>query len=308
MNKFLNVDGLRELCSEDKDLMEEIKSASKCKHSKALREKINSKLEEIINPELKGKKVSETTINEFRIKLNENHEKSESINILGTSENDESSKIYNIENNNNESNCNIHQQDGDDKKDSKSDKDNTLPADSNGQGQNSGMSIAKDNSLEEPMKENNKKSASNGEGKKEKKKAADESVQAKAEGEKKAVYVDVSKLEAIDSARDKINVLENEIALIKKQFDIFQTRPDGTSEETNEKSLESLIPDLNEILNNSNEKITVTINKELLSKATKFVDAHSLIRLESVIRGGYDLNSTVVQSILLAFIHQNSLL
>ena len=68
------------------------------------------------------------------------------------------------------------------------------------------------------------------------------------------------------------------------------------------------IPSLNELLNSEVDKITVYINIELLIKATKFVDSHSLIRLESLIREKYDLNSTIVQSILLAFIHQNSLL
>lgn len=62
------------------------------------------------------------------------------------------------------------------------------------------------------------------------------------------------------------------------------------------------------MLNNTTEKIPVQINKELLVKATKFVDENSLIKLESLIRDGHDLNSTIVQSILLAFVQQNSLL
>jgi hypothetical protein len=134
-----------------------------------------------------------------------------------------------------------------------------------------------------------------------------EKIDGKSEGVKNAIYVDKIKLKEIDAAQHRINDLEESMKLLTVELEGFKQKLPSEQNMINDK-LMSLIPNLNELLNSGNDKITVSINKELLSKATKFVDAHSLISLENLIRGGYDLNSTIVQSILIAFIHQNSLL
>jgi hypothetical protein len=103
----------------------------------------------------------------------------------------------------------------------------------------------------------------------------------------------------IKTLTEKFNNLQGQIA---------KFMPKETQEEVPEKQdLNIQINTLNEIINSSNEKVTVEINRALLSKATKFVDAKSLVKLESIIREGYDLNSYIVQCLLLAFIHDNSL-
>lgn len=135
-----------------------------------------------------------------------------------------------------------------------------------------------------------------------------EKITGKVEGEKDAVYIGKDDIKKIDSVKDQIEAHKKSIEILKNQLENVQAKLKVTSQEKDKNNLLSQIPDLNELLNSSNEKITVAINKELLSKATRFVDTHALIRLENIIKNGYDLNSTVVQSILLAFIHQNSLL
>lgn len=136
-----------------------------------------------------------------------------------------------------------------------------------------------------------------------------EKTNGKVEGEKEIVYLNKKDLEKLNFTKDKIAEHEETIVTLKNKIESLEEKLKVPSpKEVDKKNPLSEIPILNELLNSCNEKITVTINKELLSKATKFVDEHSLIRLESIIRDGYDLNSTVVQSILLAFIHQNSLI
>jgi hypothetical protein len=102
----------------------------------------------------------------------------------------------------------------------------------------------------------------------------------------------------ISELNERIATLENIISKI---------RNDKTTIIEDKYNISIVIKDLNDLLNSKHEKVTVEINRELLSKVTKFVDSNSLIRLESVIREGHDLTSTIVQSILLAFMHEHSL-
>lgn len=134
-----------------------------------------------------------------------------------------------------------------------------------------------------------------------------ETIAGKTEVVKDIVLIDNNELKQIDDTKEQIRTHEKNINILNTQIEELN-RKLNSSKEKNRDNLMFQIPTLNDLLNSGNEKITVNINKELLSKAAKFVDAHSNIRLESIIRNGYDLNSTIVQSILIEFIQQNSLL
>lgn len=123
-------------------------------------------------------------------------------------------------------------------------------------------------------------------------------------GRERLKELELAEAENIQLKKEK-ELLTSENDKLKKENENLKQQLDGTLIDKN--NLFSEIPELNEILNSCNEKLDVSINKELLSMATRFVDDKSLVRLESIIRDGSNLSSTVVQSILLAFIKQNSL-
>ena len=141
-----------------------------------------------------------------------------------------------------------------------------------------------------------------------------EKIEAKSVGVKHAIVLTEDEIINIDSLKRRNNELEMTIKVLRNKIEELDQKcilPVGVKQQQINDIKDNFmaqIPSLNELLNSEVDKITVYINIELLIKATKFVDSHSLIRLESLIREKYDLNSTIVQSILLAFIHQNSLL
>lgn len=57
----------------------------------------------------------------------------------------------------------------------------------------------------------------------------------------------------------------------------------------------------------SNDNITIQVNKILLSKAAKYFDMNSILKFEDIIKEGNDINTLIVQYILILFIAQNSL-
>lgn len=95
--------------------------------------------------------------------------------------------------------------------------------------------------------------------------------------------------------------LKNKNELLNEQVKVFNDQKGIKHDFT------SKIPSLNDIAS-SQDKTSVCINKEILVKVTKYVDEHNLVKLENILINGRDLNSAIVQSVLLRFILQNSLL
>lgn len=118
-----------------------------------------------------------------------------------------------------------------------------------------------------------------------------------------------TELNTIDTLSLLNNKLVKENTTLKNQNDSLTQRIEVLKGQMGIKDddFTSKFQSINEIAS-SDTKISISINKEVLVKATKYVDAHSLIRLENIITNGYDLNSIIVQRILLEFIYQNSLL
>lgn len=131
-------------------------------------------------------------------------------------------------------------------------------------------------------------------------------------GERDGFYIGEEKIKELETLKTENTELKNSNQLLANENEklkaenlILKQQLYGTAEDKN--NIFAEIPELNDLLNSNNERINVTINKELLSMATRYVDNKSLVKLESIIRDGSDLSSSVVQSILLAFIKQNSL-
>lgn len=144
------------------------------------------------------------------------------------------------------------------------------------------------------------------------KKPSPDTISDEAKGEKNAALIEKQQAEEIERLNAEITrlsndnkALSNENENLKREKENLQGKLNNTPESNN--NILDEIPELNEILNSNNDRINVNINKELLSKATRFVDEKSLVKLEGIIRNGSDLSSTIVQSILLVFIKQNSL-
>lgn len=137
----------------------------------------------------------------------------------------------------------------------------------------------------------------------------DEKIVAQSSGERNVTYIGQNTLKEIDDLKEHNNNLLKDNNSLKNQNEEFKQKLTSSKEIKEIKDNPMFqITSLNELLS-TNEQITVSINKELLIKITKFVDEHHLIRLEPLIReeGSSNLNSKIVQSILLAFMNQNSL-
>jgi|GEM_PF-6331693 len=135
-----------------------------------------------------------------------------------------------------------------------------------------------------------------------------EKITGKTEEEKKAVYLCLTLLAEADTLKAENKKLVEENDSLKDKNELLKQQVKVLNDQRGIKdNFASKIPSLNDIAS-SEDKTSVFINKEVLVKATKYVDAHCLISLENVILNGHDLNSAIVQSVLLEFILQNSLL
>lgn len=87
-----------------------------------------------------------------------------------------------------------------------------------------------------------------------------------------------------------------------KLIDIMSNKNDMPNKTINHPNVQMI----NEIIN-SNDKVTVQVNKELLSKAARYIDNNSLVKFEDIIKRNCDIDTFIIQYILVLFIQQNSL-
>ncbi|HEY8892910.1 MAG TPA: hypothetical protein VIM70_22015 [Clostridium sp.] len=129
-----------------------------------------------------------------------------------------------------------------------------------------------------------------------------------AQGEKTVYSTTEKQSKEIDNLKAKNKNLNDENDSLKNQNELLKQQVKALNNQREIKNdFTSKIPSLNDIAS-SEDKTSVFINKDILVKATKYVDSHSLVKLENIIINGHDLNSAIVQSVLLEFILQNSLL
>ncbi|CCJ33521.1 hypothetical protein CAAU_1437 [Caloramator australicus RC3] len=109
-----------------------------------------------------------------------------------------------------------------------------------------------------------------------------------------------------ENLKNQLEILNNKIDSLEMNLANLFSRSKETNISDKNTSVE-ITQMINQILESNNEKISVQINKELLSRAARYIDNKSLIKLETIVKEGHDINSTILQYILILFIQQNSL-
>lgn len=130
-------------------------------------------------------------------------------------------------------------------------------------------------------------------------------------GEKTGFACDMETLKEIESLNDKIAKLQSELDNKNNQLSDAHDKIKNYNEQKAE-TLKKPSPVSFDIwiLNDwayNDEKVEVTISKSILETITKYVDSNQLLKLENVISKNYDLSSAIVQSVLIAFIRDNTL-
>lgn len=64
---------------------------------------------------------------------------------------------------------------------------------------------------------------------------------------------------------------------------------------------------LGSIMSISPNNITITVNKNLLTECTKIIENMNLLSIYNTLKNNDDINSALIQIILLCFLYQNSL-
>jgi hypothetical protein len=127
------------------------------------------------------------------------------------------------------------------------------------------------------------------------------------------VFIDNTKVKNYEQLASLSENLKNQLEILNNKIDSLEINLANLfsrSKETNisdKNTSVEITQMINQILESNNEKISVQINKELLSRAARYIDNKSLIKLETIVKEGHDINSTIVQYILILFIQQNSL-
>lgn len=128
-----------------------------------------------------------------------------------------------------------------------------------------------------------------------------------------------------DSAKEmialnsKIDELLNEVTHFKKENTTLKIQLDDVnkqlenykSKEPNKTSKHIFsveIKELNKLLNSNSSESSISVKNEILNRISKYIDKYSLINIEDIISKDRDLKSEMVQIILLAFLHEKSLL
>ena len=137
----------------------------------------------------------------------------------------------------------------------------------------------------------------------------DEKIMAQSKGQKNVIYLSENTVKEIDALKEDNNSLVKDKNSLINQNDELKQKLISLKELNEKKEIKVnpmfQIANLNELLNTT-EQINIRINKELLVKVTKYVDDQKLIRLENILKNNSDLNSVIVQIILLEFMNQNS--
>jgi hypothetical protein len=112
-------------------------------------------------------------------------------------------------------------------------------------------------------------------------------------------------LSEISHLKDKNSTLISELEDANKQLENYKYKTPNL----NPKHVFSVeLKELNRLLNSNLSESHITIKDEILNRVSKYIDEYSLIKIEDIINKNRDLKSEIVQIILLAFLHEKSLL
>ena len=134
---------------------------------------------------------------------------------------------------------------------------------------------------------------------------------------KKLALLKENSAKEIENLHSKINELNLEISHLKDENSILISELEDTNRQLenykykapslSSKHIFSVeIKELSKILNGNSFESTITVKDEILHRISKYIDENSLINVSDIINR--DLKSEIVQVVLLAFLHEKSLL
>lgn len=109
----------------------------------------------------------------------------------------------------------------------------------------------------------------------------------------------------ISHLKDENSTLLSELEDTNKQLENYKYKAPNLSS----KHVFSVeIKELNRMLNSSSSESSIIIKDEILNRLSKYIDENALINISDIINKNRDLKSEIVQVVLLAFLHEKSLL
>lgn len=109
----------------------------------------------------------------------------------------------------------------------------------------------------------------------------------------------------ISHLKDENSTLLSELEDTNKQLENYKYKAPNLSS----KHIFSVeIKELNRMLNSSSSESSIIVKNEILNRLSKYIDDNALINISDIINKDRDLKSEIVQVVLLAFLHEKSLL
>lgn len=128
-----------------------------------------------------------------------------------------------------------------------------------------------------------------------------------------------SAAEEIKNLHTKIDELHSEISNYKNENDTLKSQLEDVDKQLenykyktpnlSSKHIFSVeLKELNSMLNSNSSESQITVKDEILNRISEYIDKYSLLKASDIIRKNRDIKSEIVQIILLAFLHEKSLL
>lgn len=120
------------------------------------------------------------------------------------------------------------------------------------------------------------------------------------------LYCKIDELNSeISHLKDENSTLISELEDTNRQLENYKYKAPNLSS----KHIFSVeIKELSKILNSDSCESTINVKDEILHRISKYIDENSLINVSDIINKNRDLKSEIVQVVLLAFLHEKSLL
>lgn len=122
----------------------------------------------------------------------------------------------------------------------------------------------------------------------------------------KNLHIKINELiSEVSHFKDDNTTLTSQLIDVNKQLENYKSKTPNLSS----KHVFSVeLKELNSMLNSNSSESQIAVKDEILNKVSKYIDEYSLIKIEDIINKNRDLKSEMVQIILLAFLHEKSLL
>ena len=109
----------------------------------------------------------------------------------------------------------------------------------------------------------------------------------------------------ISNYKDENDTLKLQLEDVNKQLESYKYKTPNLSS----KHVFSVeLKELNSILNSNSSESQITVKDEILNRISEYIDKYSLLKASDIIRKNRDIKSEIVQIIMLAFLHEKSLI